>query len=167
LKRRRLLQATAACCLPAGISLAWGHGGSAHTPGQDATAIDRTQHDWGRGGDPREASRHLRIAMSDRMRFTPDRLRVRLGETLRLTVRNRGRLMHELVIGTREELERHAELMKRHPGMEHAEPYMVHVAPGRQAELTWHFNRPGRFIYGCLVAGHWDAGMLGQIQVED
>jgi hypothetical protein len=35
--------------------------------------------------------------------------------------------MHEIVIGTREELQAHAELMKKHPNMEHDEPYMAHV----------------------------------------
>ncbi|TSE28345.1 hypothetical protein Tther_02140 [Tepidimonas thermarum] len=41
--------------------------------------------------------------------------------------------MHEIVIGTPEELAAHAELMKKHPGMEHDEPHMAHVPPGRRA----------------------------------
>lgn len=129
-------------------------------------ALDDTQHDWGRAGDPARVDRSVLLDMSDRMRFQPALLRVRLGETLRLRVRNRGALLHELVIGTEAELAAHAELMRRHPGMEHDAPYMAHVAPRRQGELVWQFNRAGRFHFGCLVPGHWEAGMRGVIVVE-
>jgi uncharacterized cupredoxin-like copper-binding protein len=75
--------------------------------------------------------------------------------------------MHEMVIGTRAALEAHAELMRKHPGMEHGEPYMAHVAPGRMETLAWIFDKPGTFMYGCLVPGHWEAGMRGTIVVAD
>lgn len=39
--------------------------------------------------------------------------------------------MHEMVIGTTEELKAHADMMKKHPGMEHDEPYMAHIAPSK------------------------------------
>ena len=45
--------------------------------------------------------------------------------------------------------------------MEHDEPYMAHVAPGQSQRITWTFNRAGDFLVGCLIAGHWDAGMKG------
>jgi len=60
----------------------------------------------------------------------------------------------------------HAELMKKHPGMEHDEPYMAHVAPGQTGEIVWHFNRPGDFEFACLIPGHFEAGMVGRIRVE-
>jgi uncharacterized cupredoxin-like copper-binding protein len=49
--------------------------------------------------------------------------------------------------------------------MEHDEPYMAHVQPGAKEEITWTFSRPGPFMYGCLVPGHWEAGMKGSIAV--
>jgi hypothetical protein len=67
--------------------------------------------------------------MIDAMRFEPDRLDVRQGETVRFVVRNTGKVMHEFVIGTAQELAKHAALMKQFPNMEHDEPYMAHVAP--------------------------------------
>ncbi len=100
------------------------------------------------------------------MRFTPDRIEVRQGETVRLRVRNTGQVMHELVIGTPQELAAHAETMLKHPGMEHDEPYMTHVAPGRTGEIIWTFNRAGEFEFACLIAGHFQAGMKGTITVR-
>ena len=73
--------------------------------------------------------------------------------------------MHELVIGTEEELQKHAELMRKNPTMEHDEPYMAHVQPGSTKRMTWRFTKSGTFLYGCLVAGHFEAGMKGRIVV--
>jgi uncharacterized cupredoxin-like copper-binding protein len=49
--------------------------------------------------------------------------------------------------------------------MEHEEPHMAHVAPGRQQDLVWRFNRAGRFYFACLIAGHYEAGMRGTFTV--
>jgi uncharacterized cupredoxin-like copper-binding protein len=103
--------------------------------------------------------------MSDTMRFTPDALSVRQGETIRIVVRNEGTLLHEFVLGTRKELEEHAALMQRFPDMEHGEPYMAHVPPGQTGEIVWTFNRAGDFDFACLMAGHYQAGMTGKIAV--
>ena len=74
-------------------------------------------------------------------------------------------MLHEIVIGTSEELKVHAEMMKKFPNMEHDEPYMAHVAAGKQGEIVWTFNRPGDFEFACLIAGHFEAGMRGTIRV--
>ena len=120
---------------------------------------------FGREGDPKKITRSIRVDMSDSMRFTPAGLMVRQGETIRFDVRNSGKTMHEMVIGTMKELKDHAELMKKHPGMEHDEPYMAHVAPGKTERIVWQFTRPGEFYYGCLIPGHFEAGMIGKINV--
>ena len=103
--------------------------------------------------------------MTDDMRFSPDRIEVRQGETLRLVLQNNGKLMHEFVIGTKKDLDEHAALMVRFPGMEHDEPYMAHVAPGKSGEVIWNFNRAGEFNFACLIAGHYSSGMVGKIKV--
>jgi uncharacterized cupredoxin-like copper-binding protein len=115
--------------------------------------------------EPRKAKRALSVDMSDTMRFTPAEVTLRRGETVRFVAANRGKLVHELVLGTMDELERHAKEMAQHPGMQHAELNMLQVAPGRTGELGWHFNRAGTFYYGCLVPGHFEAGMIGRITV--
>jgi uncharacterized cupredoxin-like copper-binding protein len=104
--------------------------------------------------------------MSDTMRFNPAQLVVRQGETVRFVVRNSGKTFHELVLGTLQQLQEHAELMRKHPGMEHDEPYMAHVAPGKTERIVWQFTKAGEFFYGCLVPGHFESGMIGKIAVR-
>ncbi len=99
------------------------------------------------------------------MRFSPDLLEVKQGETIRLVHRNNGQVMHEFVIGTQDDLDKHAALMAKFPGMEHDEPYMAHVAPGQTGEIIWTFNRAGDFDFACLIAGHYQAGMVGKVRV--
>lgn len=128
--------------------------------------VKQEQKAWGIAGEPRAARRTVEITMSDDMRFTPSRIDVRRGETLRLVLRNTGAVLHELVIGTPRELEEHAALMLKFPGMAHDEPYMAHVPPGQTGEIVWTFNRAGEFDFACLIAGHFQAGMRGKIVVR-
>ena len=142
--------------------------GLAHgdAPRKAAAAQPMVETDFGRTGDPRKAAHTIRVDMSDRMRFSPDTIEVKPGDTVRFVVRNSGRTMHEMVLGTMKELRDHAELMKKHPGMEHDEPYMAHVGPGKTAEIVWQFTKAGEFYFGCLIPGHFEAGMIGKILVR-
>ena len=140
---------------------AWSHGEAAHAP---AAAPVKEQKPWGIAGEPRGA-RTITLEMGDDMRFRPARIEVREGETIRFVVRNGGKLLHEMVIGTPQELKEHAELMKKFPTMEHDEPYMTHVKSGAKGEIVWNFNRPGTFQFACLLPGHYEAGMTGTIIV--
>jgi uncharacterized cupredoxin-like copper-binding protein len=130
-----------------------------------AAAVKKEQKEWGIAGDARAAKRTIRVRMLDTMRFEPDRLEVKQGETVRIEIRNDGKMLHEMVIGTAKELEDHAALMLKFPNMEHDEPYMAHVAPGKSGSIVWHFNRAGNFEFACLIAGHYQAGMKGTIHV--
>jgi uncharacterized cupredoxin-like copper-binding protein len=143
------------------LAFAHGEGGHAAKPG----AAVKEQKPWGIAGDAAKVTRTIEVVMTDAMRFTPDRIEVREGETIRFVHRNPGRVMHEFVLGTKQELDEHAELMKRFPNMEHDEPYMAHVAPGQTGEVVWHFNRAGEFEFACLIPGHYEAGMLGRVTV--
>jgi uncharacterized cupredoxin-like copper-binding protein len=147
-----------------------GHGnGDAKGSGHGHAAIDYSsveEHDFGKASDPATASTSVEIDMSDKLRFEPSEVRVRAGETIRFIVRNSGKLMHEMVLGTAESLEEHAELMKRFPGMEHDEPHMAHVSPGNEHVMGWQFTKAGEYHFGCLVPGHFDAGMRGKVIVQ-
>jgi uncharacterized cupredoxin-like copper-binding protein len=121
---------------------------------------------FGHLADAAKATRTIEIEMSDRLRFTPAEVAVRKGEVVRFVVKNSGKLMHEFILGTLPELKEHAQLMQKHAGMAHDAPHMAHVAPGKARELTWQFTRSGEFYYGCLVPGHFEAGMVGKIVVR-
>ena len=146
-----------------GHGLAYAHGDPQQPPKIDYSRVE--EQAFGRAADPKRASRTIRIVMSDAMRYTPSEITVRHGETVRFVLQNKGKVMHEFVLGTLQELRAHGELMKKFPAMEHDEPHMAHVAPGRSGELGWQFTRRGEFHYGCLIPGHFEAGMIGRIRV--
>jgi uncharacterized cupredoxin-like copper-binding protein len=145
-------------------SLALGHGPEPHAAkGIDYSKAEETP--FGRAADPRKALRTVRVEMSDRMRFKPAEITVKRGEIVRFVPVNKGRVAHEMVLGTLADLKTHAELMKKFPEMEHDEPNMVHVPPGKTGEMGWQFTRAGEFYYGCLQPGHFEAGMVGKAVV--
>jgi len=153
----------------AALIVSWPLAALAHTGHKEEgkpRAISKEEHAWGREGDPKRAVRAIEIDMNDTMRFTPSEVKVKRGDTVKFVVRNSGKVMHEMVLGTEQELRRHAELMRKHPGMEHDEPYMAHVQPGKRETIAWTFTKAGTFMYGCLIPGHWEAGMKGAIVVS-
>ena len=144
-------------------SASFGHEKSPHTT-QNSPVV-KEQKDWGIAGDAKAVRRTITVRMSDDMRFAPNHIKVREGDTVRLRAENKGKVLHEIVIGTKAELDAHAEMMKKRPGMEHDEPYMAHVAAGKTGDIVWHFNRAGSFDFACLIPGHYQAGMTGTITV--
>ena len=160
--------AIAALSLATGPAIA--HGDADHAkktgPVHQARKTQQTQTAWGIAGDAKAARRTIEVTMTDNMRFTPDRLQVEQGETVRIVLKNNGAVLHEFVLGSKAELDKHAVLMARFPTMEHDEPYMAHVPPGKTGEIVWTFNRAGGFDFACLIAGHYQAGMVGKVTVK-
>ena len=142
---------------------AWAHGDAKKPAAKKTTAEEKA---FGREGDPKRVTRTINVDMSDTMRYSPSEITVKIGETLRIEAKNSGKTMHEIVLGTMKELKEHSDLMKKHPGMEHDEPYMAHVGPGKTQKIVWQFTKPGEFYYGCLIPGHFEAGMVGKIIVK-
>ena len=155
---------TTVTALAVTIGIAYAHGEKPRAK-KEARPIPKEETAFGREGDPKKASRTIAVDMNDNMRFAPADLIVQQGETIRFRVKNSGKVMHEMVLGTMDDLRKHAEMMQKHPGMEHDEPYMAHVAPGKTQTLTWQFTKAGEFHYGCLVPGHFEAGMIGKLKV--
>jgi uncharacterized cupredoxin-like copper-binding protein len=149
------------------LSTAFGaraHGDDEHE--KKAGLPKHEQKPWGIAGERRLAKRTITVRMLDTMRFEPERIDARVGETVRFAIRNTGHLKHEFVIGTKEENQAHAALMMKFPDMEHDEPYMAHVPPGKTGDIVWTFNRAGAFEFACLIAGHYQAGMAGTVTVS-
>jgi uncharacterized cupredoxin-like copper-binding protein len=163
---RNGLKALARAGMTLALSNALGHGDDAHAKARrfDPAKVEVTE--FGQEGDPRKVVRTIEVNMADTMRFVPADVTVRRGETIRFVVRNQGRVLHEMVLGTQEAIAEHAELMKKFPEMEHADPHMAHVRPGRSGEIVWQFTRPGEFRFACLQPGHFEAGMVGKVTVK-
>jgi len=161
----KTIKTIAACALLISASASFAHETAPHGAGHAAPPAAAVQQAWGIAAPPRAAQRTVTVRMTDAMRFEPSQIEVREGETLRLRVENTGQVMHEMVLGTAQSLAAHAAMMRHHPGMPHSEAYLAHVAPGRSGDISWTFNRPGRFEFACLVAGHFEAGMTGTLTV--
>lgn len=143
---------------------AFAHGEKPHSQKFSAAQLSEEKA-FGKAGDPKQVTRTITFHMTDKMRFDPSQITVKQGETIKFVARNDGKIMHEMVIGTMKDLKEHAEQMKKFPGMEHDEPYMAHVASGNSGEIIWQFTKTGEFDFACLIAGHFDAGMMGKIKV--
>ena len=147
----------------------WAAGGHAHgaedahdtpanTPMRSALVVDRT----------------LQVDMNDTMRFTSDRLQVAAGETLKLVVHNSGKLPHEMVLGSEAALKAHAVEMKQSAehsrGHDHASGnamLALSVKPGETKEWVIKFDQAQTLQMACLIPGHFEAGMKGQVIVQD
>lgn len=181
MKQQFLALALTATAAMASNAWADGRDHDTHANAKHVQAVEETA--VGKSGDAAKVSRIIRVGMDDTMHFSSSEIsnngrpvragatssgdiRLRQGETVKFIVANDGKIMHEMVIGTMKELKAHAELMKKHPGMEHDVPYMAHVAPGRKEEIVWQFTKPGDFNYACLIPGHLEAGMIGKIVVS-
>ena len=130
----------------------------ANAPMQSALVVDRT----------------LQVDMNDTMRFTPDLLQVAAGETLKLVVHNSGKLPHEMVLGSEAALKAHAIEMKQSAG--HADGHAhasgnellaLSVKPGETKEWVIRFDQAQTLQMACLIPGHFEAGMKGQVIVQD
>ncbi len=153
--------------LTAGVaisSLVFAHGDKKHE--DDALEFDAVETEFGSYQPDLEATKTIEISMADTMRFSPAMLSIKSGDVVKFLVSNEGALQHEFVLGTPDSLAEHAELMIRFPNMEHEEPYMAHVDPGKEMEIVWQFTTAGKFEFGCLLPGHFQAGMKGTITVE-
>jgi len=134
-----------------------------------------------------DAGRTIEIVLGDNY-FEPERLAIRSGETVRFLIRNEGEFLHEFNIGTaamhaahQEEMEtmmEHGmltptgvdqEKMQMDHGagaMDHDDPNSVLVEPGETAELVWKFTEATDLEFACNVPGHYDAGMMGEIDFK-
>ena len=147
----------AALALTASVTLAWpasGHEKHAHE-----------SYAAGEPGNPKKPSRTIEVEMSE-MAYTPSRIEVKRGEQIRFVIRNVGKEDHEFLLATTEENLKHGEEMKKNPHMEHDDPNGVRLEPNKSAEIFWKFTKAGTFEYSCLIPGHREAGMIGQILVK-
>lgn len=116
-----------------------------------------------------QADRTIRIA-ADEYRFEPETINVDRGAVVRFVITNRGSQKHNFVLGTPAEQEAHEREMqrmaKRGGDMDHDDPNAVTVAPGESRTLTWRFTTDRTVRYACHLPGHYEAGMVGTVEIN-
>ena len=153
---KNTMKLIAACAILASASGTFAAGSHAGGHGTDAI---------GKPGVAAKVTRTITIDMTDAMRFTPSAVKVRRGETIRFVVTNSGKLKHEFNLGTEADLKAHYAQMLKFPEMEHDEPNLVSLAPGKTGEVIWQFTKAGTVHFACLHPGHYEAGMKGSVTV--
>jgi len=131
----------------------------------DADTMDAPDPTTGVPGHLAAAHRTIAIEMNDAMTFTPSHVTVKQGQTIRFTLKNAGKVAHELFLGSKEAIEAHRQMMMAHPDMHHEDPNVVTLAPGQIGQLVWKFTTAGTVNMACLQPGHFEAGMNGTITV--
>jgi uncharacterized cupredoxin-like copper-binding protein len=130
------------------------HGGDGHS------------HDHGTPAQVTVPSmKEVRIEVDDTMRFSPATWEAQAGEPIRIILVNKGKVDHELVIGSEKEIIAHAKEMANPGTKGHHHANEISAKPGQQAELVWTFKKPGQYAMACFEPGHYEGGMKGLINV--
>lgn len=142
-----------------------------------STALAGGNHEGGHGheslaGEPGKTSKisqTIRVTMTEtedgKMVYTPASVVVQEGETIRFAISNAGGADHEFVLDTHAEIMDHKMAMEKFPEMEHDDPNSVRLAPGKSGEIVWTFTNSGVLEFACLIPGHYEAGMRGDVTV--
>ena len=99
------------------------------------------------------APRVVAIVATAQLRFVPDTVPVRHGETITFEVTTMGPLVHEFMVG------RAADVAADKPGT--AE--IADLGMMRSGSVTYTFDGPGPYAFACHAIGHFEAGMTGTI----
>ena len=129
---------------------------------------DTAPSPFGEPGKPSQVDRVVKVDMKN-MRFDPTQINAKAGETIRFVVTNSDPIDHEFVIGDAAFQSEHrkemAQMMQTGHVMAHTDRNAVSVASGQTKNLIWKFSHSGKFEIDCNVAGHFEAGMSGAVDV--
>lgn len=136
--------------------------------GSDTTGMGDMESEFGFGqpADPADADRTVEIIAADDFTFDPAEVTVSPGEVITFRITNDGQIPHDFTLGDEAAQDEHEEEMAEMEEMDHDEPNTVSLDAGETKELTWRFSDVGTLIFGCHQPGHYAAGMLGHVTVD-
>ena len=139
----------------------------------------------GSKGSEENVDRVIKVTMYDNY-YQPNSSKVNKNETIKFEVENKGELVHEFNIATKEMHLKHQpemmmmveheilladkidkkkmmEMSKKNPAMAHSHSNSVLLSPGEKAELIWKFSNSLEIEAACNVPGHYEVGMIAKI----
>ena len=142
----------------------------------------------GEKGDPKKIDRTIEIEMYDNY-YYPTQIDVKKGETVKFIVKNLGELVHEYNIGTKEmhikhqpemaklveheilladkiDHEKMKKMAKKDHSLGHSHANSVLLEPNEIGEIIWKFSKNISLEMACNMPGHYEAGMVGNINIE-
>lgn len=106
------------------------------------------------------------VKMTD-IAYSAKTLRVKAGTPVSFVFVNKGKLLHEAVVGTKAEQVAHEKEMAAMGGMVMGdEPNAVSVKAGQSKTIKHTFTTAGTFEIGCHIPGHYKAGMKINVVVS-
>ena len=142
----------------------------------------------GEKGDPSKIDRTIEIEMYDNY-YYPTQIEVKKGETIKFIVKNLGELVHEYNIGTKDmhikhqpemaklveheilladkiDHEKMKKMAKKDHSLGHSHANSVLLEPKESGEIIWKFSKDISLEMACNMPGHYEAGMVGKINIE-
>ena len=139
----------------------------------------------GEKGKETNVDRVITVLMYDNY-YEPNQIKVKKNETIKFLVQNKGELVHEFNIATREMHLKHQpemmkmveneillvdkidkqkmkEMSKKNPAMAHSHSNSVLLSPGEKGQIIWKFSNFVDIEAACNVPGHYDVGMIAKI----
>jgi uncharacterized cupredoxin-like copper-binding protein len=136
-------------------------------------------------GNAANVDRVVTVLMYDNY-YEPNLIKVKKNETIKFLVHNKGELVHEFNIATKEMHLKHQpemmkmveneillvdkidkqkmkEMSKKNPAMAHSHSNSVLLSPGEKGQIIWKFSNSVDIEAACNVPGHYDAGMIAKI----
>lgn len=113
-----------------------------------------------------EVHRTIEVSMTD-FAFEPSSVEVTSGETVEFVVANEGAVEHEFRLTSHHDVEDH--MSNGHADHEESTDHdmMVLVPAGETDSLSVTFADTGEIeLYACLLPGHYEAGMEGELLIE-
>ena len=141
----------------------------------------------GEKGKLSEVSRTIEIKMYDNY-YEPKEIKIKKGETIKFLVQNFGSLVHEFNIATKKmhlnhqtemmemmeneillgdkiDYEKMKEIAKTDHSMAHSHSNSILLEPGKSGEIIWKFNTKINLEAACNVPGHYESGMISNINI--
>ena len=142
----------------------------------------------GEKGKLSEVDRTIEIKMYDNY-FEPNEIIIKKGETIKFIVSNYGELVHEFNIATKEMHIKHQpemaklveheilladkidhvkmkKMSKKDHSLGHSHANSVLLEPKETGEIIWKFTKDISLEMACNMPGHYEAGMVGKINIE-
>ena len=110
---------------------------------------------------PDDGATPVEVTLTDSMEIKPGKMTVEAGKPVRFVITNDGALDHSFFLGSDKE-QKQREVGQGAPGPDR----YVEVPPGETVTLLYTFPSDGRIIAGCVVPGHYSAGMKANITIE-
>ena len=140
----------------------------------------------GSKGNEENVDRVIKVLMYDNY-YQPNNFKVKKNETIKFIVQNKGELVHEFNIATKEMHLKHQpemmklveneillankidkkkmkEMAKKDHSMSHSHSNSVLLEPNENGEIIWKFNTEVKLEIACNIPGHYETGMIAKIK---